>query len=217
MRILHDVMRALADDCLETLPRPPFDRGDDRECCLSSARRRREGVPPRHLESRQLGCTGVRKVHGESWRFRNGTMKRNARLLRNCKANGTTVHGAICAAATRHPPASDAYIIRMHCPVDLSRITKIETTGRGLFIGAGIVEIPAVGRELWRTPLYRRDLADGAVARGGGWECCNKSRLRCHQPQSKTPARGNFFFFAAKLRSYFEFKVSCRLRLNMGH
>src|SRR5262245_66670418 len=64
-----------------------------------------------------------------------------ARLLRSCKANGSTVHGAICAGASRHLPDSDANVIRMHCPVDLARIMRIEGTGCGVFIAAGIVEI----------------------------------------------------------------------------
>src|SRR5262245_10512082 len=64
-----------------------------------------------------------------------------ARLLRSCKANGTTVHGAICAAASRHLPASDANVIRMHCPIDLGRIMRVETAGCGVFISASIVEI----------------------------------------------------------------------------
>jgi hypothetical protein len=75
--------------------------------------------------------------------------EQTARLVRFCKANGTTVHGAICAAASRHLPASDSNIIRMHCPVDLSRIARIETTGCGVFIGVGTVEVPAGGRKLW--------------------------------------------------------------------
>jgi hypothetical protein len=72
-----------------------------------------------------------------------------ARLLQSCKTNGTTVHGAICAAASRHLPTSDADTIRMHCPIDLSGIMQIRPTGCGVFIGAGIVEGPAKCREHW--------------------------------------------------------------------
>lgn len=59
------------------------------------------------------------------------------------------MHGAICAAASRHLPAFDGNAIRMHCPIDLSRMTSVETTGCGVFIGAGVVEVPAMGRTLW--------------------------------------------------------------------
>src|SRR5262249_8164008 len=81
-----------------------------------------------------------------------------ALLLRSCKANGTTVHGAICAAASRHLPASDANIIRMHCPVDLGRIMRVEITGCGVFIAPGIVEIVTARRKsLWDDA---RDIVD---------------------------------------------------------
>jgi hypothetical protein len=81
-----------------------------------------------------------------------------ARLLRSCKVNGATLHGAICAAASRHLPASDADAVRMHCPIDLGRIMRIETTGCGVFIGAGIVEIATTRRKsLWGDA---RDIVD---------------------------------------------------------
>jgi hypothetical protein len=38
----------------------------------------------------------------------------------------------------------------MHCPVDLSRIMRVETTGCGVFIAPGIVEIvPTRRKSLW--------------------------------------------------------------------
>jgi hypothetical protein len=63
--------------------------------------------------------------------------KETARLIQCCKENGTTVNGAISAAASRHLPPSDANAIRMHCPIDLSRIASIEAGHCGVFIGAG--------------------------------------------------------------------------------
>ena len=147
-RILHDVMRALADDCLETLPPPPLIE----EMIASVASHPLVvGEKASHHDISKAGSWAAQgsEKFTANLAISEWDHEETARLLRSCKANGTTVHGAICAAATRHLPASDANIIRMHCPVDLSRITKIETTGCGLFIGAGIVEIPAVGRKLW--------------------------------------------------------------------
>jgi hypothetical protein len=158
-RILHDVMRALAGDCLEVLPPLPpveemiasFDsnpvvvvEGGSRADISSKARAPTAQAPDRFMANLAI----------MEW-----DQKDTARLLRTCKANGTTVHGAICAAASRHLPASDANAIRMHCPIDLGRITRNETTtGCGVFIGAGIVEIATTRRKsLWGDA---RDIVD---------------------------------------------------------
>jgi NRPS condensation-like uncharacterized protein len=153
-RILHDVMRALAGDCLEVLPPlPPVEEmiasfasnpvvvgeSGSRADISSKARAPAAPAPDRFMAN----------LATMEW-----NQKETARLLRSCKANGTTVHGAICAAASRHLPASDADAVRMHCPIDLGKIMKIETTGCGVFIGAGIVEIPAVGQKLWDDARY---------------------------------------------------------------
>jgi hypothetical protein len=147
-RILHDVMRALAGDCLEVLPPlPPVEEMIAGFATNPAVVRERTS---RHDISKACG----RAAQG-SERFAANLaiaewdQEETARLLRSCKANGTTVHGAICAAASRHLPASDANTIRMHCPIDLSGTMRIETAGCGLFIGAGAVEIPAKGQKLW--------------------------------------------------------------------
>jgi len=157
-RILHDVMRALAGDCLEVLPSlAPVEEmiasfasnpvvvgeGDSRADISSKAR----------AQAAQAPDSFMAKLAVMEW-----DQKDTARLLRSCKANGTTVHGAICAAASRHLPASDADAVRMHCPIDLGRMLKIETTGCGVFIGAGIVEIATTRRKsLWGDA---RDIVD---------------------------------------------------------
>src|SRR5262249_48206024 len=88
--------------------------------------------------------------------------KETARLVQGCKANRTTVHGVICAAAARHLPAFDNNTISIHSPMDLSRIAGTETGNCGVFIGAGVVEIPAARRKpLW---LDARDILDGLQA-----------------------------------------------------
>src|SRR5712672_3079978 len=88
--------------------------------------------------------------------------KETARLIQCCGENGTTVHGAICAAASRHLPPSDANAIRMNCPMDLSRIASVEAGHCGVFIGAGIVAIPTARQQpLWRVA---REIVDGLRA-----------------------------------------------------
>jgi hypothetical protein len=148
MRILHDVIRALADDCLEVLPPlPPVE-----EMIAGFASNPivvGEGTS-HHDISKACGRTAQEpEKFTANLAISEWGQEETARLLRSCKANGTTVHGAICAAASRHLPTSDANTIRMHCPIDLSGIMRIDTAGCGVFIGAGIVEISAMGQKLW--------------------------------------------------------------------
>ncbi len=153
MRILHDVMRALAGDCLEVLPPlPPVE-----EIIASLASNPiavGEGISHHDISKACDRAAQGPEKFAANLAIAEWDQEETARLLRSCKANGTTVHGAICAAASRHLPASDANTIRMHCPIDFSRITRVETTGCGVFIGAGIVEIPAVSQKLWDDARY---------------------------------------------------------------
>ena len=147
-RILHDFMRALAGDRLEVLPPAPL-----LEEMIASAAASQPTVVekmifrdiPKASRAAQESEKFAANVAIAEW-----DQEETSRLLRFCKANGTTAHGAICAAAARHLPASGANVIRMHCPIDLSRMMRSETTGCGVFIGAGIAEIPAASRKFWR-------------------------------------------------------------------
>src|SRR5262245_8565183 len=126
-RILRDVMQALAGESLEVLPTlPPVEemiasftsgpvvvREGGSLADISSRARATAAQPPDRLMA-NLAIT--------EW-----DQEETARVLRSCKTNGTTVHGAICAAASRHLPASDANALRMHCPIDLGRIMRNET------------------------------------------------------------------------------------------
>ena len=153
MRTLHDVMRALAGDCLEVLPPlPPVEEmiaGFASNPIVAGEGASHGDISKARDRAAQGSEKFVANLAIAEW-----DQEETARLLRYCKANGTTVHGAICAAASRHLPASDANSIRMHCPIDLSGIMGIETPGCGVFIGAGIVEIPAVGQKLWEGARY---------------------------------------------------------------
>jgi NRPS condensation-like uncharacterized protein len=156
-RILRDVMRALAGESLEVLPPlPPVEEliagfasnpvageGGSRDDTFSNAR-----VP-----AAQAPDSFTANVALMEW-----DQEETIRLLRSCKANGTTAHGAICAALSRHLPASDANTIRMHCPIDLGKIMGIEPAGCGVFISNGIIEIAATRRKsLWGDA---RDIVD---------------------------------------------------------
>ncbi len=157
IRILDDLMRALAGEHLNALPplppleemlagsasNPPFVRHGASRADISSA----------YEQVAQASDTLTANISILEW-----DQKETARLIQCCTANETTVHGAICAATSRHLPASDTDIIRMHCPMDLSRIAAIEPGHCGVFIGAGIVEIPAARQQpLWRDA---RDVVD---------------------------------------------------------
>jgi hypothetical protein len=146
-RILHDVMRALAGNRLEVLPPAPL-----LEEMIASATSQPTVVEkmtshdmPKASRAAQESEKCVANVAIAEW-----DQEETSRLLRFCKENGTTAHGAICAAAARHLPASGANVVRMHCPIDLSRMMRSETTGCGVFIGAGIAEIPAASRKFWK-------------------------------------------------------------------
>jgi hypothetical protein len=145
-RILHDFMRALAGNRLEVLPPAPL-----LEDMIASAsqptviEKMTSHDIPKASRAAQESEKFAANVAIAEW-----DQEETSRLLRFCKENGTTAHGAICAAAARHLPASGANVIRMHCPIDLSRMMRSETTGCGVFIGAGVAEIPAVSRKFWK-------------------------------------------------------------------
>ena len=152
-RILHDVLRALAGDCLEVLPLlPPIEEmiaGFAAHPTAVGAGNSRHDISKACGRAAQGSEKFAANLATAEW-----DQEETGRLLRSCKANGTTVHGAICAAASRHLPASDANTIRMHCPIDLSGIMETEATGCGVLIGAGIVEIPAMGQKFWDDARY---------------------------------------------------------------
>ena len=148
-RILHDIMRALADDRLEVLPPPPLIEemiaGATSDPIVVEKRTHRDISRARSRATPGLEDFAANLAIAE-W-----DREETARLLRFCKTNGTTVHGAICAAAARHLPVADDNTIRIHCPIDLSRLMRTETTGCGVFIGAGSAEAPVGGRDLWEN------------------------------------------------------------------
>jgi hypothetical protein len=169
-RILHDVMRALAGDSLEVLPPllpveemmgiasdlAVVGEGGSRADISSKARTPAAQAPAKFMANLAIMEWDQKETH---------------RLLQSCRANGTTVHGAICAAASRHLPASDANAIRMHCPIDLGRLMGIETTGCGVFIGAGSIEIGTTRQKsLWddaRDIVQRLRMARSPAAVAG--------------------------------------------------
>ena len=146
-RILHDFMRALAGNRLEVLPPAPL-----LEEMIASAASQPTVIEK--MTSHDIQKAGRAAQESEKYAanvaIAEWDQEETSRLLRSCKENGTTAHGAICAAAARHLPASGANVVRMHCPIDLSRMTRSETTGCGVFIGAGIAEIPAASRKFWK-------------------------------------------------------------------
>jgi len=146
-RILHDFMRALAGNRLEVLPPAPL-----LEEMIASAASQPTVIEKMTSHDIQKASRAAQQSEkfAANVSIAEWDQEETSRLLRFCKENGTTAHGAICAAAARHLPASGANVVRMHCPIDLSRIMRSETTGCGVFIGAGIAEIPAASRKFWK-------------------------------------------------------------------
>jgi hypothetical protein len=161
IRIIDDLMRALAGEHLDALPPlPPVEEtiaGFSSSPVVTSERASNTGALKAWKCVAQAHATLTANISILEW-----DQKETARLVQCCKVNGTTVHGAICAAAARHLPASEDSTIRIHSPMDLSRIAGIETGNCGVFIGVGVVEIPAARRKpLW---LDARDILDGLQA-----------------------------------------------------
>jgi NRPS condensation-like uncharacterized protein len=156
-RVLHDVMRALAGESLEVLP--PFPPVEEMIAGFAPGLIFvGEGASSADTSSRGALAAQASDRFAANLAIMEWDQEETTRLRQSCKANGTTVHGAICAAASRHLPASDANVIRMHCPVDLGRILRVEAIGCGVFIAPGIVEIvPTRRKSLWDDA---RDIVD---------------------------------------------------------
>jgi hypothetical protein len=134
--VFHDLMRALAGESLEALqsvapleegilgrpPAPEFVRKPDRTLPVSPTPVASLGLRT-HLATAEL------------------SRSETTRLIERCKANGTTVHGAVCAVTARHIGPSEQGIVRVICPIDLRKIAGIESGACGVFIGAGSVEL----------------------------------------------------------------------------
>ncbi len=145
IRVLEDVMRALAGEQLKAFRSfPPIEEkllmpslgpvhAAEADRIISVLPAIRSAVPV---------VPDNRRTHIVTAEF---SREETARLLEQCKANNTTVHGVICAAASRHVPTSDDGIVRMICPIDLRKMAGIENGVCGVFIGASAVEVPTGG------------------------------------------------------------------------
>jgi Condensation domain len=161
VRIIHDLMRALAGERLDQLPPlPPL------EAVIA-------GSPTAPAMARDVAPRNDNACNAGERRWMPDGLSAHVsllgwdetetdRLTRCCKAHGTTVHGAICAAAARHLPASDAGTVGIVSPMDARRIAGIETGGCGVFIGACTLETPSTSRgSLWKDS---RDIVRGLQA-----------------------------------------------------
>lgn len=159
IRVLNDLMRALAGEPLDALaalptieemiagsalnPAPAPDAARRAEMSSKSSDRGAERAPG--------GLTA--NVSILEW-----SSQETARLIERCKANETTVHGAICAAAAHYLPASEGNVIRIFSPFDFTRIVGIEAGDCGIYVGPGTVELSASPRQsLW---LEAREIVD---------------------------------------------------------
>jgi NRPS condensation-like uncharacterized protein len=148
--VLHDLMRALAGQQLEACLFPPPLEEKILGPSLRPARAwEADGIAPilPKIQSTAPIVPDNIRANIVTAEF---SREETARLLERCRANGTTVHGMICAAASRHVPASDHDFVRMICPIDLRNIAGIETGVCGVFIGASSIEVPVGGNtSIW--------------------------------------------------------------------
>ena len=137
--IIDDMMRALAGDQLAALPFcPPL-----------------ETVPARSASRAAVACgdpplAAAVERHAAHVTVLEWDQDHTDRLIHGCRANRTTVHAAICAAASRYLPVSAGGAFRLHSPMDVRRLAGVQAGHCGVFIGAAVVEIPAASRRsLW--------------------------------------------------------------------
>jgi len=98
----------------------------------------------------------------------------------------------------------------------LGRIMRIETTGCGVFSGAGIVRSAARDESRSGATLVTSGPLCGRPGSPRRWlECCN-GRGRVRRPQAKKNVGGVVCFIATKLRRISHRGVLARLRLNYG-
>jgi len=148
--VFHDLMRALAGEQLEAFQSfPPIEENvlgplaweADRIAPILPEIRSPAAIVPDDLRTNIFTAEFSREE--------------TARLRERCRANGTTVHGLICAAASRHVPVSDRNIVRMVCPIDLRNIAGIENGACGVFIGASSIEVPTGGNgSIWHDARH---------------------------------------------------------------
>jgi NRPS condensation-like uncharacterized protein len=158
--VLHDLMRALAGEQLEACRFPPPVEEKILRSSLAPAHEWPAGaweadrimpILPKIRSAVPVVPDNLRTniVTGEF------SQEETARLLERCRANDTTVHGLICAAASRHVPASDHDIVRVICPIDLRNIAGIENGVCGVFIGASSFELPIGGTtSIWHDARH---------------------------------------------------------------
>jgi hypothetical protein len=166
--VLQDMMRALAGeqlDAFRSFPPPIEERilGSSLSPAHASEADRIMRISPEIRSAAPIVPDDLRTniVAAEF------SQEETARLIERCRANDTTVHGAICAAASRHA-ASDRDTVRMICPIDLRKIAGIENGICGVFIGASSVELPIGGNhiDLGGCPSYRAQHNPVPIAEG---------------------------------------------------
>ncbi len=165
--ILDDLMRALAGEQLKALRFSPTIEDAVLRPTVTASRlsqaTRSTKCSPEMTSAAPVVSNGLR-THVVTAEFSQGE---TARLVGQCRANKTTVTGAICAAASRHVPASDSDTVRMVCPIDLRILASIEKGACGVFIGAGSVALPVAGTwSIWEDA--RHSIASIARSRSPG-------------------------------------------------
>jgi hypothetical protein len=142
--VLHDLMRALAGEPLSALPFPPVveERVLGWSAPVAREMDRIVGAPP-PLPMR----AGIGKPNIAAMEF---SLDETARLCERCRIGGTTMYGAVAAAAARHLPLSEGGVVRIVCPMDLRRSIGIDDGMCGVFIGVHMIELPAGSPEpIW--------------------------------------------------------------------
>jgi hypothetical protein len=158
--VLHDLMRALAGEQLEACQfSTPLE-----EKILGASPAPARGWPAHASEADPIApilpeIRSTAPIVPDNLRTNIVTAEfsreETVRLLERCRANGTTLHGLICAVASRHVPVSDENIVRMVCPIDLRHPAGIENGVCGVFIGVSSVEVPIGGTtSIWHDARH---------------------------------------------------------------
>jgi hypothetical protein len=139
--ILHDVLSALAGEQLEAFKSfAPIEEkilGPSPRSARTSESDRAVPVLPQTRPTAPLLPANLR-TNIDTAEF---SKEETARLIKRCRANNTTVHSMICAAAARCIAVSGQDIVGITSPFSLRKLAGIENGACGVFIGAASAEV----------------------------------------------------------------------------
>lgn len=151
--VIGDLMKALAGEALDPLPTgPSLEQALER--MLADATQAQAIIEPLDVEAiRRIGGAPLwRPFEQDRPRVSAVTLDeaQTARLVERCRANDTTVHGAVSAALafsmglTEHRQS-----MKILNPVDLRPLVNLSREESGLYVGVAAIDLPCNAGSFW--------------------------------------------------------------------